>query len=167
MSIKQKQEAKTGPIKIIYLGNFELAGGELGFAILAQDHYEKGKALLPSDDRISVFGVKRGKAQPRVVGGFYEWEGIVDPTGKVTTIRREEPKFSGRVVDTEFITSWETHSKAAETAHRARKVEAKLRSESDLSATLAPIKRIYSKTDRIGQLAIEVVVLNELRKGTF
>lgn len=65
-------------------------------------------------------------------------------------------------VNKEWIAHWQAVDRAKEVAERARKLEQKY-DRDELRERLQPLKHDYLKTDKLGRLALEVVILDILR----
>lgn len=104
------------------------------------------------------------KALPRTIGGIYTAPvRIVD--GRIKSLAPTY-KFIGDKITFEQITAaCETRDHAARVSQRARKIEIDMAKDSAVARCLRPLQRSYAATDTIGRLALEVVILAELRKG--
>ena len=118
--------------------------------------YEVGKP----DERIVFTTPKTVRAwRAEVIGGVYEFE----RNGPHFRLNRTFKRGSGD----ERVPTWRAEQEAGEVAAKARKlVEAERKKGKDsVTELLAPMRKRYHATDHYTRLALEVVLLNALRRG--
>jgi hypothetical protein len=116
-------------------------------------------ALLDDGGHPGETTIFAGKAVARCVpGGVYEVQLAAEGArGAFTWLRTYQ--------DAEAVARWQTESESAEVAHRARKLERNAGRRNEMVNALAPLREAYGRADRIGRLALEVVLLSYLRRG--
>ena len=154
-------EAKPKNHLVVFVGMVELKGGKFGHGFALQSR------LFESADEMrstaAAFTLKGHKRKPRVVGGIYKVEGTVDD-GKIVRVETEF-SYTGDTVEPKMRAALEAHNDAVRVAERARKIEATDGQRDTLAILLQPLRKRHSMTDAIGKLALEVVLLNALRRG--
>jgi len=153
------QEKTFSEVRVVYTGRVELKGGKLGHSLLLLSDFDASQDAFAMIHKGSPFSFKPGK-QPRTVGGIYRVLGHIED-GDLATIRGDVTWDGERVPN---AAAFEAYHKAAEVAHRARKAEEAEAKNGALAKALAGIRKSYVSTDSIGRLALEVVILAELRK---
>lgn len=147
----------------VYVGLRETTGGKLAAGFVLPDALEKAKDA--SEISASLFTLKKGEL-PRVVGGLYRVKGRVED-GSLNRILGSFKSTGDKWHSAAMVAGMEAHHRANQVAERARKEDEANRKDRKLSAILDPLRRRYTSTDEIGRLALEVVVLAELRRGRF
>lgn len=92
------------------------------------------------------------------VGAIYSVEANNDQVWSATK------KYVGLWHDEGQRAAWQAREKAREARESAERREARETDENALDKLLLPLRREYQKTNWRGQLALELVVLNSLRK---
>ena len=115
-----------------------------------------------TQDRVSWFGLDRHSRHYRT-GAVYRLETSDD--GKTWTFSPPHETFKGLHPDLAERLAWQAASDAAEAQDRRRKNNAKKARALNALDVLKPLHDLYRATDYIGRLALEVTVLNYLRRG--
>lgn len=154
------------PIDVVYLGRTETTDNKVGMILLPANLLCKADSAGSARDLASVFNCKE-RDLPRVVGGAYVFDGALDDNGRMVKVRgnyKFDPAVHERViVNKAWAAVWQACSDGARVAARARKLEADLAKDDKLRKLISPLRQRYGATDKIGRLALEVVVLNALR----
>lgn len=137
------------PINFIYIGRCTLKGGKTGGQIIT----------------VELLNSCNSRDLPKAIGFVYTVKAKLDEHGRITNIRgprsidTDQRKFAIRK---DWVAAWQAQDKALDVAARARKIEQDHKLN-ELRAHLQKLKHEYGKTDPIGKLALEVVVLAALR----
>ena len=135
------------PREYVYLGSTQLKGGGRGIRL----------ARLEMDGTVGdevVFKHRR----VFVVGGVYE----IPSTPDGTTANLANPTFKRLYPDQELRIQWEARDQAEHAALRALKLEKQ--SKAAIETAIEPVRRVYHRTDALGKLALELILLRALRK---
>lgn len=155
----------TKPTTFIYIGRGTTSDGKLGAKIIALDLLRKCTARLQAEQLSSFFTMKE-RELPRSIGFTHTIKAKCDDTGRIVLIRGNHTPSYEQVRHTGDIAEWVAHWQAIDTAEkiavRARKALAKY-DRDELKQRLKPLKHDWQTTDRIGRLALEVVILDILR----
>jgi hypothetical protein len=154
------------PQACVYIGRGEI-DGKPTVTWLPVGLLDQCKNADDAETKASAFSVKRGYRFPVSIGTVYVVDGVLDDTGRM---RRAVPdwKFNpqednARHINPEWVAAWEARDQAAVVAKRARKTLDDLAKDKKLPRMLGDLRKRYNATDRIGRLALEVVVLDLLR----
>lgn len=157
------------PIAVVFVGRTENDKGEPAVQWLPVALIDTCETADQATDLASAFTVKRSFRYPPSVGAVYIVEGVLDDNGRLVKAVTSGWKFNpahhnnSRNINREWIAVWEARADAVLVAARARKVLADLSKDKMLPAVLGKLRQRFTQTDRIGRLALEVVVLNCLR----
>lgn len=135
--------------EVVCVGRVRAKGDKLGvkFAVL-DDEGRPGET--------AIFGGRQ--VRHCVAGGVYGvLLGAKGARGEFTWLRTYP--------DEAAVARWQAESDAAEVAHRARKLEKNADRRNEMVEALAPVREAYGRADRIGRLALEVVLLEYLRRA--
>ena len=141
--------SETHEREFVCAGKVRLAGGALGVTLIELDaagqlgqerHFQNKNSMRTM--RPGVVYAIRTETQP---------DGL--------RIFASECRFVRLWPDAQQRAVWQAESEAEEVAHRAKKMRL-----DDMTALLAPIRKQYQRTDSIGRLALQVVLLDALRK---
>lgn len=151
-------------IEVIYLGQRESEKGKLACAFVPAalvsgetDQEQLRKAW-------SLFFFKEREV-PRLVGGIYKLGCVLGADGRIEKVYGTAKPTSERWNNTQATAMCEAHDKAARVAKRARAEQERLRKDGTLARLLTPLRARYDATDFLGRVAIECVILAELRRG--
>jgi hypothetical protein len=147
-----------GTINIVVLNNhYDDKGKYYGTRI---QQFIDGKVV----DRASAFTLKP-KERP-IVGVTYTIEALVNSEG-IYTARFHTLKFADvEIEDKEFIRNIDLLERSNKTAADALSQAIKsAKSSDDILECMRPLRKAYQKTNRLGQMAMEVRLLNYLRNG--
>lgn len=152
-------------IEAIYIGRETTSEGKLGGLWLPIDHIAKLEDANHAYQLASLFAAKE-RNLPKVIGIAYVLNGVRDDEGQIIR-KRGDYKFEGNINKFElpegYRAAWEAQDKAKRVADRVRKRYKEMRSDDALRDQLKSLQADYHATDRIGRLALEVVVLDILR----
>lgn len=152
--------------RIVYLGVREAVSDKKLFGYFCLEAAITSMITIDGLDEIaSPFNFKQSLL-PAMVGGIYTAPSRLSDDGK--RVKSLAPNFTSlgeKIKNKGIVAACEARDRAARVAVRARKVEADMAKDHVLEDVLAPLKRSYSLTDTIGRLALEVVILAEIRKG--
>lgn len=160
---------KTDPAivdaEIVYLGQREMISEDKGRILVGtfmlKSSYDSAKSADDLDAIASPFGFKRNKL-PKVVGGIYKVRAKIED-GRLKSLVPEYSYLAESIVHVTLLAAFQARDAAARVAERVRKMEAEAKAEDNVGKLLAPLRQRYLATDRIGRLALEVVVLSYLR----
>jgi hypothetical protein len=161
--------AEIKPIEVIYLGRAETDKGKCAMIILPRGRLAYAVNAEGAVALASLFECKE-RDLPRAIGAVYVFDGVLDEAGSMIKKRGDQkfvPDVQSATISPEWIASWQAQHDARRVAARARKLEAEMAKDNKLSKLLAPLRQQYTATDRIGKLALEVVVLDTMRKGRY
>ena len=164
MSEKSK-EAELSDIKVIYLGRMETSANKPGDMMIPVKLFNEMDINADVVENLaSLFETKRS-APRRAIGSVYTIRGILSPDGRLQTWVRDSFKWCGddSPMPDEMTAKFEAKTRAMEVARRAAKLEKEALSDGKLVGQLKALKMRYSATDKIGRLALEVVLLDVLR----
>jgi hypothetical protein len=155
-------EFKETPV--IFIGRAETTDHKMGALYIPVELYKNCETVEQVRALSSVFVAKD---MPRAVGAVYTANVNLDEHGKIERMRGA-PKFNidetNKIhVRRDFKATWEAHDEAARVAARARKTYDKIAKDSQLEKSLTQLRMQWGQTDKIGRLALEVVVLHVLR----
>lgn len=154
---------KPVDLRVKYLGLGELANDKLTCFFVLADTALGGKSQADIDRIASCFTVKRAE-RPGIIGGVYHARGVVEG-GRLIKLVCSGFKWTGdKHLDSEQVAGFKLRHDAAELTQRSRKLEKTEADNSVVAKVLAPLKKRYEATDYLGRLAIEVLVLTELRR---
>lgn len=159
---------KFPEVELIYCGQRETSKGALAYTFVTMDQAKAfGGDPLNLDTFLknkSLFSLNRSEA-PRTIGGIYRIGAKIDAdTGQATNIQGTFKPTGDRFGVKAIVAALEHRHDATLVARRARKEDEKMRADKKLSQALAPFKARWTETDAIGRLALEVVILAELRR---
>lgn len=158
-------DKKTTPVEVVYIGRGKSKEGKICRLLLPLARVKECADAQEAWMDSSAFACKVSEL-PRRIGGIYTIDGDLDDAGKLTRTRGN-PVFvaeKGYRVKPEWVAKWEADDKAFQVAERARRLEKELSNQALLNH-LEPIRGAYRNTDAIGRLALEVVILDKLRRG--
>lgn len=158
------------PLLCVYMGRAEI-DKNLCAVFLPIELLDKCRSPDDAANKASSFKHKE-RELPRAIGAIYTVNnGVINPdSGRLEKMQPGSAAFYApnnekRHVNHEWIAIWEARDTAIRVATRSRKIEDELVKDSKLAKALAAVRDQYSSTDRIGRLALEVVVLDILRNG--
>jgi hypothetical protein len=136
------------PVEAIFAGRRETKDNKVAIVF-----------YLLNEKRLALFEDGRSKFRA-VIGGVY-----------VLAQKGESFRLSDKYVrpsNDPQVAEWQAADEAVDVAIRARKLIAQQRKDAKASILRAvePFREEYRRTDRIGRLALEVVLLHALRQGT-
>lgn len=155
----------TKPTTFIYIGRGMSGKNELGAKIIALDLLRKCTTRLQAETLSSFFTMKE-RELPRSIGFTHTIKAKCNDEGRIILIwgshtpSYEQVRHTGDIA--EWIAHWQAIEDAEKIAVRARKALAKY-DRDELKQRLKPLKQDWQTTDRIGRLALEVVILDILR----
>lgn len=160
-------EAELVDLQVYFLGRRETAEGKLAHSIMPVhftdsliDSYEdlaQHASLFPPP--------KKGVRGPSIVGAVYRCKGKLGADRRIQTIQLSYDWVQGApLLKKELRVACEARDAATAVAMRARKEYAALKRDSKLDDWMRPFKVRWTATDAIGRLALEVVILHELRR---
>lgn len=151
--------------EIVYLGQREMVSEDKGRilvgAFILKDGFDTSKSADDIDAAMSPFAFKRNKL-PKVVGGIYKARAKIED-GRLKSLVSEYSYTGETILNGTLRAAFELRDDASRVAERARKIEAEAKGDDKLGKLLAPLRQRYLATDRIGRLALEVVVLSAIR----
>lgn len=146
---KREEEEGFEKYEVVCMGKVQVVGDKLGVKF----------AVLEEGGRLGREAIFAGKNLSRCVpGGVYEVL-MNDAQAKGGF------KWLRTYPDRGAVAGWQAQSEAAEVAHRALKLEKEEGKRNEMLKALNPVRVAYRRTDRIGRLALEVVLLDLLRRG--
>jgi hypothetical protein len=146
------------PVKItlVYVGICITADKKPGCVLRALDN-NQGQTLRPGD---LVFDRKSMKGS--FIGGMYE----IEQTGE-TSYRLADRKYVGRFADNDQVGRWQLEKRAIELTEEALRAERSAAKELPYAfARMEPLRGIYRRALPNQKRAIEVLLLEYLRRGT-
>lgn len=150
----------------VYIGRGETSDGRGGGKIIAIDLLKRCETLAYAEQQSSFF-IMKDRELPRAVGFVYTIKAKIDETGRITNIRGShsiDGNQDKHGINKAWLAHWQAQERAQKVADKVRKIEKKY-DRDELRAQLSTLKRDYMATDKIGRLALEVVVLDILRSG--
>lgn len=165
------QVEELSPVECLFVGRRVLASGKLAEGYVP---VETVSGIPPDDwDRfeaeVSLFAeAKRSKAAPRtgaVVGGVYKMD-VKVVAGRITTAKTGSREFLRRHEDKTVVAACEVRDNAASMHVRSTRIMNKLKGDSMLAQELRMLRGLYKRTPYADRMALELVVLNALRKET-
>lgn len=165
----EEKKPELADIPVVYMGRDDTSEGKAAIRIIPLDllkAFEKPTKPDVIENVASLFETK--KTLHRAIGAVYIARGKLADDGRLQTWVKDQLNFSddltdGLHVDRDLVARWEAQDKATIVARRARKIEADLLKDSQLAKHLRELRKSYIDTDKIGRLALEVVVLDILR----
>ena len=164
MSSEKKAPADEGfeTERWVFIGTFTpKEKGKVGIRfihVLADD-------VLDTSDALD-FPVKRSTVGSLRAGAVYNVEVKRDPTdpGKVSA-RIASRTYAGMFSDSARVSIWQTAEREREITKRLAQKEKTETARNYIREALAPVRQLYTRTDAVGKMAIEVQVLSYLRYG--
>lgn len=152
--------------RFIFIGRVEFTSGKIGARYISVDLLRKCSDIDEAEKLSSAFELK-AREIPRHIGFVYTIKARIGEDGRMMGIQGNpfgstDQDTTG--IDPEWFAYWQAQDRAKDVSERVKKLEAKYDRE-DLRRRLIPLKADYMKTDKIGRLALEVVVLDILRNG--
>lgn len=126
--------------------------------ILPADRLDTCKTIEDATNTASCFTTLKGHP-----GNLYMVAGDVDEDGKIVRVRGLLKAIGERANNRELTVQLELRERAAKLEKQAAAAEQKLGSEID--RVLRPLAKQYVRTNYAGKLAIEVLLLQSLRKA--
>lgn len=166
-----KPETEMQTVECLFTGRRVLRDGKLGEGYMT---VEQADAIPASEwDRfeaaVSLFAEgKRIKGNARslgVVGGVYKME-VKLTDGKVTTAKTGSKEYVRRYEKHDVVVACEVKDDAAKMHQRSAAMMTKLRSDSVLAGELDGLRSLYTRTPYADRLALELLVLESMRRGT-
>lgn len=156
------------PTTFIYIGRGKTADEKTGGKIISTELLARCGTREQAEQRSSFFLMK-DRELPHAIGFVYSVKAKLDEEGKITGIRGEYRMDSDQSANLhrfnkEWLAHWQAHDLAKQVETRAKKLEAK-HDRNELRARLDPLRKDYLSTDKIGRLALEVVILDIMRNG--
>jgi hypothetical protein len=150
----------------IYCGRITTVDKKSAALWLPVDLMEQVKT---SDDALSLASafVTKSRDLPRIIGITYAITGKCDEAGGLTNMRgsyKYRSDAPSGLPDT-IKASLQARDEALKVADRVQKNYAELRNDAAIRTAIGALRQSYLSTDRIGRLALEVVVLDILRNG--
>lgn len=148
----------------VYLGVRVLSDGKLGDAlILASDFEGRAKDWSELELGSSVFNRDDRKSAFKVVGGVYEVTGQIND-GRLSRLITSRAKFLHAIRDQEMLVRLESSHDAARMAHRAKRLEEKMRTDRKLDNLMMPLRRVYHAIPPADRQAFRLMVLRSMEK---
>jgi hypothetical protein len=152
--------------KAVYLGRHATDSKKTAHLFVTVHHFNEIADADALRDKASAFEFK--KSPPKIVGGVYTIHGDLDSDGrfnKLIVAGDKAPLFTGeRAGKRELVGIFEARDKAFGVADRARKLTEQMKDDLELPKLLKRMRQRFGATDAIGRLALEVVILDALRR---
>lgn len=156
------------PISVIYIGRTKTSDNKIGAKFLTIEQYREAKTLEEIEEVCSLFAAKE-RELPRSVGTVYKINGLIKGgrlfKANVGSCSFDPIENDKHIVRVDWTAVWEARSESFRVAARAEKLHAAIIKDEKLPKLLRSLRHQYGSTDRLGKLALEVVVLDILRRS--
>lgn len=153
--------------RVVYLGRAMTVARKLAAMWLPMELAAKCFSAEAAYNEASPFECKL-RDLPSVVGGAYLLTGSLDSITGRLRVKRGPAKFDYETVDRmpkSWVATWKAMDDAQQVKDRAKKIHDDAAKKKPLLDVLRPLRIQYQSTDRIGKLALEVVILDAIRNG--
>lgn len=152
-------EAETfGTFQRVYLGFRITAADKRVYAWVDRDH-------MPDDGVVDSYYAEKKLAVPgAVVGGIYTFTYAKAEQTAVYVAGPHGPAFAGMLPNKATVAALQAAHQAAYRAYAAQQEQRKAAQEDYIEQFLAPLRRIYQDASPYQQRAIEILVLDHLRR---
>lgn len=152
------------PTLFVYIGRGIGKDKVTGGKYVPLDLLKRCETRAQAEEKASLFAMK-DRELPRAIGFVYSIKAKLDENGGMIGILGNHIPDGNQAehkINREWIAHWQATDRAEQVAKRARKLETEYKLD-ELRERLAPLKHDWGKTDKIGRLALEVVILDILR----
>lgn len=154
MSDEKTNDESYIPETHVYIGKCLLTGGKTGRLF----QRENNDGTLAEETTAWSFR----KTRHFGVGGRYL---VLVQRGETIMAKWEKCRYLGMYSDKDSVAEWQTAARIYDIQQRVKREERTETAENLIKNALEPVRKLYRRTDRVGQLAIEVQVLSYLRFG--
>lgn len=155
-------------LNVVYMGMGTLTGGKQCVLLIPLALLRKQKSYDAAKQQASAFTLKRG-VTPKAIGAVYNIPGELNVDGTISTIKGRfeyNSELSG-AVDSDMVLAMQAEHRAREITRRADKEEKEFGRDKEMLRALEVLRRRYRSTDKLGKLALEVLLLDALRNPGF
>lgn len=159
-------EPEYTPTLFVYIGRGVTEKDVTVGRIISIDLLKRCTTRGEAEGLSSAFAMKE-RELPRAIGFVYSIKAICDDVGRITNIRGRHDIDGDQLkhgINKEWLAHWQAIGDAKRVEDRARKLHNKYNRD-ELRDRLKPLTYDWLKTDKIGRLALEVVILDILRSS--